>query len=289
MRKLVLDDATAPAWIEKLPAIVDACVERWDLMPGRPFEDGYASLVLPVTRADGSEAVLKINIPDVESEQEHAALLHWDGCGAVRLLDHWPEQAALLIERCYPGEQLWSIEDDAEATRILAGVLRRIGKPAPTTHSFRLLKDEAQRWGAELATHDASRATYDRRILEAGIEAMLALGPNQGPCVVLHQDLHGGNILRAEREPWLIIDPKPLVGELEFDAGAFLRDRRELLAGSDGKQTVQRRLDILADELPIDRQRVRLWAIGHCIAWGHEDGDMSGEMLRAAELIWSCK
>jgi streptomycin 6-kinase len=126
-------------------------------------------------------------------------------------------------------------------------------------------------------------------MMEEAVEGLKAMGPRQGSQVVLHQDLHGGNILSAQREPWLMIDPKPLVGELDFDAGAYLRDRREDLEGPDGPRIVQRRIDMLAEELPIDRRRARLWGMAHLIAWGGSDGLMHGEMLRALELIWRCK
>ena len=234
--------------------------------------------------------MLKINIPNVENEQEHAALRHWGGRGAVRLLDHWPEHDALLIERCLPGEQLWSVEDDEAATRTFAGVVRRALKPAPAEHDFRLLSLEAERWGRELRLeYEAAGSPFDSRILDEAVEAMLTLGPDQGPQVVLHQDLHGGNILSAEREPWLIIDAKPLVGELDFDIGSFLRDRRWLLGQPGAQAIVQRRLDILADELPIDRRRARLWAIGHGLAWGISGGVAIEEIVHSVELVWRCR
>lgn len=290
MTRLVEEDPAAPAWIERLPSIVDACAERWQLTPGPPFKDSYASLVLPVVRAGGSDAVLKINIPSFENEHEHAALRHWDGNGAVRLLDHWPVHDALLIERCFPGEQLWSVEDDAEATRIFAAVVRRAMKPAPEQHSFRMLSDEAQQWAMELPReYEAAGRPFDPRILGEAVEAMLTLGPEQEPQVVLHQDLHGGNILSAEREPWLIIDAKPLVGELDFDMGSLLRDRRWLLAQPGGQAIVQRRLDVLADELPIDRRRARLWAIAHGLAWGVSGCVAIEEIVHAVELVWRCR
>jgi streptomycin 6-kinase len=132
MHQLILDEPLAPQWIERLPAIVEACMTRWGLVPGRPFDDSYASLTLPVTLSNGKEAVLKINIPNPESAQEHTALQHWDGAGAVRLLDFWPEHQALLLERCVPGVQLWRLS----RMRPLAGHKRFLGhttRPAERT------------------------------------------------------------------------------------------------------------------------------------------------------------
>ncbi len=102
---------------------------------------------------------------------------------------------------------------------------------------------------------------------------------------MLHQDLHGGNILRARREPWLVIDPKPLVGEREFDAASLLRDRRRVLTTPKGASLVQRRLDLLVDRLGLDKERTRAWAIVHALVWGIGPDKLEPEMLHAARLI----
>jgi streptomycin 6-kinase len=85
---------------------------------------------------------------------------------------------------------------------------------------------------------------------------------------VLHQDFHGGNVLRAEREPWLAIDPKPLVGEREFDTASLLRDRRaELVDDPKPQDRIRRRLDQLSADLELDRERMRGWGVAHALAW----------------------
>src|SRR2546423_13405682 len=101
------------AWVGRLPRIVDECVERWSLKVGVPFSDAYTSLVLPATSEDGSAVVLKIQFPDRESEHEAAALAHWDGDGAIRLIEHDPVRHALLLERCDPGTPLSELDQDA--------------------------------------------------------------------------------------------------------------------------------------------------------------------------------
>lgn len=138
------------AWLTALPEIVEACAERWALRLGEPFEPASVSLVIPCELPDSMEAVLKVNFPDEESVGEPDALAHWNGDGAVRLLFSDRAQRALLIERCRPGTPLWNVEDDGEATRIAAGVLRRLWRPPPGGHRFRLLADEAKRWATGL-------------------------------------------------------------------------------------------------------------------------------------------
>jgi hypothetical protein len=113
------------------------------------------------------------------------------------------------------------------------------------------------------------------------------LGSAQGEAVVLHQDFHGGNVLRAAREPWLAIDPKPLVGEREFDAASYLRDRRELLVEPGASRLVSRRLDIFEAELGLDRERVRRWGIAHALAWGvsGHPPKIEEDMIASARLL----
>lgn len=100
--------------------------------------------------------------------------------------------------------------------------------------------------------------------------------------MLLHQDFHGGNVLRAEREEWLAVDPKPLVGEREFDIASLLRDRRPALARDpDAPARVRRRLNRLVAELSLDRERTRGWGIAHALAW---DGD-AGLVACARHLL----
>ena len=132
-----------------------------------------------------------------------------------------------LVERCKPGTRLWETRDGDDVTRIVAGVLRRLWKPPRDGHPFRLLADAAAEWAEELPRGwEELGRPYEESFLEEAVAFLREAGPAQGEQVVLHQDLHGGNVLQAQREPWLAIDPKPLVGEREFDTASFLRDRR---------------------------------------------------------------
>lgn len=273
-------------WLAALPSIVDACAERWSLRVGRCFEGGQVSLVMSVELADGAPAVLKVIFPESESEHEPDALSLWDGRGAVRLLGYDEARRALLVERCVPGTPLWSVDDDDAATRIAADSLRRIWRAPPAQHPFRMLCDEAEGWATALPEHWSAHAQpFERRILDEAVSACRELGSDQGEHVVLHQDFHGGNVLRAEREPWLVIDPKPLVGERAFDAGSLARDRRWLLGEPGDAARLRRRLDVLSSELGLDRERVRRWGVAHALAWGVERTKVEADMVECARLL----
>jgi streptomycin 6-kinase len=215
----------------------------------------HSQLVAPARLADGTEAVLKVQLPgDFEAEHEAEALRFWDGKGAVRLLEHDPERRALLIERCRPGTPLGDQYDDADV-EVAATLMGRLWRTAPPEVAWRRIDREAERWLGELPQR------YGGRLLEEAIDAIPKLVATQAELVLCHQDLHGGNILRAEREPWLAIDAKPILAEPAYDTVALIRDARPSL------DQLRRRLDLLSGLLGLDRERMRLWGLVKSLAW----------------------
>ena len=251
-------------WLERLPRLVAECAEHWSLDVGQAFSGSHVSFVAPVERADGRRAALKVYFPELwENDREGDALAHWDGRGAVRLFDQDRDRRALLIERCEPGTPLWTIADEDAVLADAVAVLRRLWRSPPDEHPFGLLADDARDWAESFpeAWEQLGRP-FERSLVDTAVAAVGELAPTQGDQVVLHQDFHSGNVLRAEREPWLAIDPQPLVGEREYDAASLLRER------ADGRRELRRRLDFLASELELDRGRIRRWGIVHSLAWG---------------------
>ena len=175
----------------------------------------------------------------------------------------------MLLERCEPGTPLIDLDDDA-AGDVVAGLLPRLWKTPPS--ELRLLADVAARWVEELPLEwQRSGRPFDRSILDAAVGALRELGPTQGPLVLANEDLHAGNVLRSTREPWLVIDPKPIAAEREFTPVAMIRDRKEdVLAGPRPLARFRRRLDRLSSDLELDRERMRGWAVAHTVAWGCE-------------------
>jgi streptomycin 6-kinase len=274
-------------WLDRLPAIVETCAKRWSLTITEVLPGGNVALVVAVTRHDGSAAVLKVSFPDEESEHEADALAHWQGNGAVRVLERDDGCWALLLERVAPGTPLWEVDDDAEATTIASGVLRRLHSVPPARgHPFRLLADVAARWAETIPEDwDATGRRYTRRLVDIATEACRTLGHHSPDDAVLHQDFHGGNVLRSGEDGWLVIDPKPLVGDPAFDAASLLRDRRWELGSPDDLPRLRRRLEVLADVTGFDRERMRLWGIVHALAWGVSGRKLEPDMVRCAELL----
>ena len=223
--------------------------------------------------------MLKVQDPHRESEHEADALRVWDGDGAVRLLDEEPPEHALLLERCVPGTPLSGIGQEA-ALDVLVELLPRLWKPAGAP--FRSLAAESAWWADSLeASWERFGRPFERRLLDAALEALHELPRTQRGQVLLHQDLHADNVLAAQREPWLAIDPKPLVGEREFGIAPIVRSR-EL---GHSRRDVLRRFDRLTGELGLDRERARGWTVGQTIAWGFgldAHADVARWLLEAA-------
>jgi len=267
-----LDETLAGrAWLARLPRLVDECVDQWSLRIGDAFPYAFASLALPATLPDGGGAVLKVQFPDRESEHEAAALARWNGDGAVRLLAHDHQRHALLLERCEPGTPLSELEED-DALDVIIALLPRLWKPAG--EPFRSLADEAA-WWAEYLPENWARAgkPFERGLLDEVLAVLESLPGSQGERVLLSQDLHANNVLRASRAPWLVIDPKPLVGEREFSVAAVVRGD-EL---GRGPSHVRHRLDRLTGELGLDRSRARGWALAQALAWAVGGDDLDDE------------
>ena len=232
---------------------VDELVERWDLRLGDAYPPGAAGHAFRAELADGTPAVLKLSNPHREALQEADALERLDGDGAVRLLARDDEHNALLLERCEPGTFLsdW----DGDALGVLIGLLPRLWKSG---NGFTPLAEEAGWW----LEHDVPEIA-DRRLRDVATHYLHELAPTQGEQVLLHQDLHGENVLAAQREPWLAIDPKPLAGEREFSAAPIVRS----VELGHGKREALYRLDRLCAELGLDRERARGWTIAQTLAW----------------------
>ena len=278
-------------WLEGLPALISDLERRWSIEAGPPYPGLWVNWVAPATGADGARAVLKLSFPgDEEFGTESEALRLFDGRGSARLLRLDPERGAMLLERCEPGVPLSCVEDDAEATAIAAGVMKRLWRPAPAVgHPFPRVSDWAEglarlrrRFGGETGPMPAA--------LVEEAEALFAeLISSQGEPVLLHGDLHHGNILASGREPWLAIDPKGVVGEPAYETGALLRNPAETLRGPHPGKVLERRLDVLCGELGLDRARVRAWGISQAVLaayWGVEDfGQAWEQALAFAELL----
>jgi streptomycin 6-kinase/REP element-mobilizing transposase RayT len=267
-------------WLQQLPSTVGCCLRRWELRLERPYQQSCVSVVFPATTPEGSAVVLKIQFPHPECKHEAEALRRWNGNGAVQLLDSDPALNALLLERCEPGDHLSTVKPEI-ALDVLTELLPRLWIEAD--EPFVSLRDEAASWAEQLPlSWELAGRPFERELLDAALGALAELPESQGRQVLVHQDLHGDNVLRAGREPWLVIDPKPLVGEREFSLAPIVRSYEF----GHSREGVIRRLDKLTSDLGLNRERARLWSLAQTLAWAFEGGRALERHVETARWLW---
>jgi streptomycin 6-kinase len=229
---------------------------EWQLELGPQFALARYSFVAPA----GDAAVLKVTpAEDDEADEEADALALWDGDGAVRLLRHDRARRALLLERAAPGTDLAELPED-EAIAVAVSVGRRLWRPAGAP--FRWIGDRVPRWlsNAERDGSQGSELVPLARELYAGLEP--------GGETLLHGDFHHHNVLASDRGH-LAIDPKPMLGEPEFDVATFLWNP---LPYRMRRNVTERRLAAFA-AAGLREERMRAWAVIRAAYLGADDDE----------------
>lgn len=244
------------AWVEALSKNTRSLLEEWELRPDGEPTHGSCSLVVPVRVPGGAAAVLKVSFPDEESEHQHLALRRWGGDGAVRLLRADPHRRAVVLERLH--RQNLNGLHDVEACEIVAGLYQRIHVPA--LPQLRTLISYIARWTSDLG--DLARgASIPRRLVERAVALGRDLaGDPASTGTVIHADLHYENVLAADREPWLVIDPKPMNGDPHYEVAPMLWNRWDELT-DDIRKGVRRRFHALVDAAGLTEDRARAWVV----------------------------
>jgi len=273
-------------WLDRLPALTQDVVADWELSyDGAPLH-GYCSLVVPV-RTAGVEALLKVTFDgDDESLHEGLALQHLHGNGSVRLLRADPRRRALLLERLSLRDLtgLW----DVEACEVVAGLYARFHIPA--LPQLRPLTAYLREWNDGLRALGRA-APMPRRLVEQAValaDDLLADPTSTG--TMIHGDLHYENVLAAEREPWLVIDPKPMSGDPHYEIAPLLWNRwEEAVDSGNVREVVRRRFHTTVDAAGFDEDRARDWVIVralHNAFWTIDDARARERPVDGEERDW---
>jgi streptomycin 6-kinase len=251
-------------WLATLPVVVSNLADRWALRLGAPYEPGgQCSWVAPARNAAGEDLVLKVGWRHPEAAHEADALRLWGGDGAVRLhaAETFDHTCALLLERCDPGTVLGRSVPGPRQDEVVAGLLRRLWTAPPVGHPFRSLQSMCDDWAAEFDQQFArSPARNDPGLARTAMTLFRELPGTADDPVLLTTDLHAENILAAQREPWLVIDPKPYVGDRTYDPLQHMLNCGDRLA-EDPAGFAQR----MAALLDLDPERLRLWLFARCV------------------------
>ncbi|WP_018155623.1 aminoglycoside phosphotransferase family protein [Demetria terragena] len=280
-------DLTGDEWLEVLPRLVRECAQEWDLRAVGPIRYGMCGLVVPVQSSRGG-AAFKISWPHVEAKHEHLALRAWDGQGAVRLLAADPNRCALLLELLDPDREL-STQDVDLSTEVIGRLLRRLDRPAMP--QLVRLSTESARWAEQLRTYGTR--VLPRRIVDRAAAIFTELGQEDGvDSRLVHTDLHDMNVLAAEREPWLAIDPKPIAGVPEFGVAPLVWNRaHEARQSHSIRAELRRRIEIACDAGELDVDRAMLWTLARCAqnAAGEAENDVGVDDDMVSWWVTCCK
>ncbi|WP_123042186.1 aminoglycoside phosphotransferase family protein [Cohnella candidum] len=261
------------AWLAAFPSLVQKCESKWSLRLEEPTFPLSFNFVAPVRFEDGREAVLKLCVPSKESRSEIAALRWFDGKGAVRLLEAEPDEGILLMERVRPGLTLHTVRDEESAVKAAAEVMAKLHGTAPAkTDSLLTVEGWFGGYARLRDRFDGGTGPLPEQSVRLAEERYEALRENPTPHYLLHGDLHHGNLLSADREPWLAIDPKGVIGEAEYEPCSFLMNA---IDESDPLEQIRRRVALFSESLGLDPRRILQWAYCHAVLsawWCIEDG-----------------
>jgi streptomycin 6-kinase len=250
-------------WLRVLPDIVVDLAERWSLRLGQPYQPGgRCAWVAPVRDVAGRDLVLKVAWRHDEATDEADGLRAWAGQGAVRVYDSdvFGSTSALLLERCQPGTTLSNGLPESEQDEVIAALLQRLWSAPTDGYPFRPLRVMCDAWAAEFEERFTASAGLDPGLVRVGIELFRSLPATAERQVLLCTDLHAGNVLAAQREPWLAIDPKPYVGDPTYDALQHLLNCEERLVADPAGLATR-----LADLLGLDPDRLVTWLFARCM------------------------
>jgi streptomycin 6-kinase len=265
------------AWLDDLPNIIAALEARWSIKAGKHFRNLSYNYVANASLSDGKSAVLKIGLPlnEVEIYGEAAYLKTVNSEGAVRLLEFDREREALLLERAVPGANLKSVckNNQSEAISIAIRVLKRILRPLPDAVDDFISLDD---WFDGLKR--ASGTKFPQDYAKKALSYYAELSSDTKNIFLLHGDLHHDNILSATREPFLVIDPKGMIGHIGYDIGVFLNNHHDWLEWNtqlEGK--LDQAVAELASAFDLDASVIRKWAFCQMVlSWWWTFDEMPG-------------
>ncbi|WP_067692436.1 aminoglycoside phosphotransferase family protein [Nocardia jejuensis] len=284
-------------WLRDLPTVVEELCAQWDVtLIGDGFSGGTHSFVAPVRRDDDSTAVLKVPVIDPENIGEAAGLFCYAGEGAVRMYEFDSGSNSMLLEWAKPGTELVyqpgfpSLEGEArnidkvEFACTLYKRLRREPAGIPADYpALPLAADMVSQWTRMFSDMKPELAQLiPAHLRELAADWCARLRVPDGPLLVVNRDTHLGNIIAAEREPWLLIDPKAYLGEAAFDAGFLIMIQVQSWPTPEQARTVVERT---ATGMEVDPERARGWAFMRAmeeIVWAHEDQEPEDLALHLA-------
>ncbi|WP_143100994.1 aminoglycoside phosphotransferase family protein [Paenibacillus sp. 1_12] len=268
-------------WLEHFDELIQYCESRWSFQVLAAYPLSF-NFVAPVLFRDGTEAVLKLGVPNKELITEAEALGIYKGNGCARLWDSDTDKGILILERAVPGHTLKTVADDDEAVRLAAAVMRKLQTPPPLHSLFPSTSDWAKGLDKLRVRYLGGTGPLPEQMVRKAEDWFAKLHKTWRNPQLLHGDLHHENLLSAEREPYIAIDPKGLIGELEYGVISFLMNN---LPDEHPRDIIRRRIELFSTELALDPERVMAWGYSHAVlsAWWCVE-DQVGDPQNSLEL-----
>ncbi|WP_226657200.1 aminoglycoside phosphotransferase family protein [Guptibacillus hwajinpoensis] len=270
-------------WIQELPELIHYCEQNWSLK----MEDPYSlsiNYVAPAKRESGKEVVVKLSIPGTEFLDELESLSLFNHHGMVQVIDFNIEKGIIILEKLSPGYTLATVENDELACRIAAGVLKKLSISAPSNTRIQTTAIREESLRATLVQNEEGYGPLSSHVLRTSLSLFTKLNQSIVHYKLLHGDFHHYNVL-ASGNAWTAIDPKGLLGEVEYDLIQFLLNR---LPEKDVYDVTKNRVDILTNELNLNKERLLLWGYCHTVlatSWSVEGSDYSKPFYQMIEIF----
>lgn len=277
-------------WLEQLPNLLKSLVTQWNLKIEKSCANLSFNFVALVVLEDGSKAALKCGVPNAEFTTEISALQSYAGEGAVKLIAADAEKGWLLEERCVPGKNLLSLQNDEKATTIALNLMQQLWRPLNSQVKFPTVAERLCGLDKLQKYSKANPEVFPKELVDFALGASKELLSSSGEQVLLHGDLHHFNILSSDRNSWLAIDPKGVIGEREYEICAFMRNPGpQLLTTMNTKQVILRRIDQIVEHMGFERERILLWSFVNAVlvAWWCIEDKVPGKdyLLNYAEIL----
>lgn len=275
--------AKGQTWLTELPVIVEQLAAYWQLKNILPVKNMSFNFIAKALSAS-QPIVLKIGFDNNAIAQEKEALTYFNGNASILLIDHSDKYNALLLQQAVPGITLTSLypEKLEFVMDCYVDTMHKLhAKHLSNPHHYRHIKD----WLKSI--DNVSSETLPSLLLKKAIQLKNSLLESSKTLVYLHGDLHHDNILQHENT-WLTIDPKGIVGELEFEIAAFdFMYVAELANNVNAKEIIESRIELLALKANINAARIKNWVFVRLIlmaAWSIEDNSDPSLAIKLAEV-----
>ncbi|MEI5907045.1 aminoglycoside phosphotransferase family protein [Bacillus spongiae] len=249
------------AWLQQLPSLIDYCEHKWSLKMQDPFRLSY-NYVAPATLENHSSVVVKICMLGQDYFDELEAVQLFNGKGMVKLVDSDKEKGILILKLISPGNMLAEVEDDEEACRIASSVIKKLSRPVQAPFSLPTTKGREAKLRTIVNNHPNGLGPISKETYTNAVKIFTYLNDTIEHYFLLHGDFHHYNVLSSAEGRWIAIDPKGLIGEIEYDLIQFLLNK---LPENGAYQVIEKRVDILTKELNLNKQRLLLWGFCHTV------------------------